>query len=110
MRYLFALDFKSLLVLSGVSFFALTLYSEEIIAYLVEVDLINPEVSERGKPKLKSKEESKLKDLELINSNLENKKAGLKSIEQQFLDTEMALNALLDQKKETEAKEVEGAE
>ena len=104
MRYLFALDLKSLLVLTGVSFFGLTLYSEEIIEYLVEVDVINSEVSERSKQNLKSKKESKLKDLELINSNFENKKAGLKSIEQQFLDTEMALNALLDQKKETEAK------
>ena len=90
MRYLFALDFKSLLVLSGVSFFALTLYSEEIIAYLVEVDVINSELSESVKQDVKSKKESKLKDLELINSNLEKKKAGLKSIEQKFLDTEMA--------------------
>ena len=104
MRYLFALDFKSLLVLSGVSFFALTLYSEEIIAYLVEVDVINSELSESVKQDVKSKKKSKLKDLELINSNLEKKKAGLKSIEQRFLDTEMALNALLDEKKETEAK------
>ncbi len=104
MRYLFALDLKSLLVFTGVSFFGLTLYSEEIIAYLVEVDLINSEVSEGSKQNLQSKKESKLKDLELINSNLENKKAGLKNIEQKFLDTEIALNALLNEKKETEAK------
>ena len=45
MRYLFALELKSLLVLSGVSFFGLSLYSEEIIAYLVEVDF-RPEIGD----------------------------------------------------------------
>ena len=53
---------------------------------------------------MKEKKESKLKDLELVNSNLENKKSELKSIEQKFLETEMALNALLNEKKETEVK------
>ena len=66
MRYLFALDLKSLLVLSGVSFFGLTLYSDEIIAYLVEVDVINSEVLESGKQNLILKKESKLKDLERV--------------------------------------------
>ncbi len=104
MRYLFGLNLKSLLVLSGVSFFGLTLYSEELIAYLVEVDVINSKKSDGIKHNLKAEKDSKLKDLEIIDSNLENKKAGLKSIEQKYLDAEMALNALLDEKKDTEAK------
>ena len=104
MRYLFGLNLKSLLVLSGVIFFGLTLYSEEIISYLVDVGAIKSEGSDSIKKNLKSNKESKLKDLELINSSLENKKSELKSTEQKFLETEMALNALLNEKKETEVK------
>ena len=104
MRYLFGLNLKSLLVLSGVTFFGLTLYSEEIISYLVDVGAIKSGESDSIKQNLKSKKESKLKDLELINSSLENKKSELKNIEQKFLETEMALNALLNEKKETEVK------
>jgi len=57
MRYLFGLNLKSLLVLSGVTFFGLTLYSEEIISYLVDVGAIKSGESDSIKQNLKSKKD-----------------------------------------------------
>ena len=63
MRYLFGLNFKSLLVLTGVSFFGLTLYSEELVTYLVEAKLISAEETDSNKLRQKAEKESKLKDI-----------------------------------------------
>ena len=74
MRYLLDLNFKSLLVLAGVSFFALTLYSKELIAYLMEFDSTETNSLDQKNQSMKMSKDSLTKDLDLVSSNLEVKK------------------------------------
>ena len=104
MRYLFDLNFKSLLVLAGVSFFALTLYSKELIAYLMEFDSTETNSIDQKNQSMKMSKDSLAEDLDLVSSNLEVKKLELQGIEKKFLETETALGSLLEKKKEMTAK------
>tara|TARA_B100001250_G_C19811248_1_gene795800 strand:+ start:287 stop:1366 length:1080 start_codon:yes stop_codon:yes gene_type:complete len=103
MPSLFGINLKALVVLVGVSFFGLTLYSEEIIASLERNGLVSSNRSGAEKPSPEeAKRITKLQDSGLSSQELEERQSKLKEIEQKFYQTEVAFNILLQRKKEIE--------